>query len=162
MNYQPAESSRREHVAEFRRVKTPQFWRTAGNLEVVVYAARSTARTSTTAGPPGEGVSRSGPPGSSAGIYNLRIRGRQIPLAVGARLKTSDITGLETTESDNAVAEVTAHPKDPKLLGLKHLSKRRWKATMADGATKDVDSGKNVRLTRGVEINFGVLKGVVE
>ena len=109
----------------------------------------------------GDTSSRTKAPSPKEG-YQLCIRGRRFPLNVGSRLGTREIAGLETTEADGSVAEVTAHPNDPKQLGLKNLSKRRWKVIMPDGSKKEVGVGKNVRLVPGVEIDFGVLKGSVE
>ena len=118
----------------------------------------ATSRPATTSS--GRSSSRKAP--SSKGSYQLCIRGRRIPLNVGSRLGAGQIAGLETKKADGAVAEVTAHPNDPKQLGLKNLSTRPWKATMPDGSRKDIGVGKNVRLVPGVEIDFGVLKGRIE
>jgi hypothetical protein len=148
--------------------------RTAGNLDVVVCAARPTLsavsrpesarQSSRPSGAPGEqqvGAAPAMQTDVSDAPFQLRIRGRRIPLALGSRLTASDVAGLETTEPDGAVAEVAAHPKDPDTLGLKNLSKRPWSVTMANGEQKQVEPGKNVRLASGVNINFGVLEGVV-
>ena len=56
----------------------------------------------------------------------------------------------------------TAHPTDPSLLGLKNLAQFPWNADMPGGAEKSVEPGKNVRVAKGVKIDFGVLKGFIE
>ena len=149
--------------------------RTAGNLDVVVCAARPTLsaasrpeiarQTSPPSGSPGEqevGAATPMQSDVSDAPFQLRIRGRRIPLALGSRLTASDVAGLETTEPDGAVAEVAAHPQNPDMLGLRNLSTRPWSATMANGKQKQVEPGKNVRLATGITIEFGVLKGRIE
>jgi len=143
--------------------------RKAGNLSVVVCAARSSVPVS----PPK--LSRPGPTGtkeqsssaspqqeSDDADYYLCIRGRRIPLSLGTKLSTSDIAGLETTSADGTVAEVVPHPKNPEILGLKNLSTRTWSGTVAGEKRKDVEPGKSIRVAVGTQINFGVLKAVVE
>ncbi len=53
------------------------------------------------------------------------------------------------------VAEVSKHPTDPNIWGLKNLSGKKWTATMADGAVKDVEVGRSVPLASGIKIQFG-------
>ncbi len=59
------------------------------------------------------------------------------------------------------IAEVTQHPKDPSIWGLKNLSGEKWVITTADGSMKDVDPGRNVRLAADTTINFGKVEGTI-
>jgi len=147
---------------------TPGDRRSTGNIEIVVCAAAAVSRSpgvSPVAVPPRTPAEHEAVPPASPTAkadYYLCIRGRRLPLSIGIRLDTNDVSGLETTERDGAVAEVTAHPKKPELLGLRNLSSRPWKVTMPDGTVKDVAPSQNMRLAAGVAVEFGVLKGTIE
>lgn len=57
-------------------------------------------------------------------------------------------------------AEVTRHPTDPSLLGLKNLSDQAWTATI-DGAMREVAPARSVALSNGTRIHFGRAEGEV-
>lgn len=59
------------------------------------------------------------------------------------------------------VAEVTQHPKDPSVWGLRNLSDEKWVVTAADGTARDVEPGRSVTLAVGVKINFGQKEGEI-
>jgi DNA-binding helix-hairpin-helix protein with protein kinase domain len=59
------------------------------------------------------------------------------------------------------IAEVTRHPKDPNLWGLKNRGREKWVVTVADGSFKDVEPGRSVALARGTRINFGKVEGEI-
>ena len=58
-------------------------------------------------------------------------------------------------------AEISLHPSDPGILGLKNLSSAKWVVTAADGTLSDVPPGKNARLGRGLKIHFGEVTAAV-
>ena len=61
-----------------------------------------------------------------------------------------------------AVAEVSRHPTDPNIWGLKNTSGQKWTATMADGSFKDVEVGRSVPLASGVKVQFeGNIEGEI-
>jgi hypothetical protein len=60
------------------------------------------------------------------------------------------------------IAEVKKHPKDPTLWGLKNLSDKKWVITTSDGKMSDVEPGKNVTISNGIKINFGVIDGEIK
>ena len=60
-----------------------------------------------------------------------------------------------------AVAEITRHPTNPDLWGLKNLSGQKWVITTDEGAIKDVDPGRSASLMSGTRINFGVTTGEI-
>ncbi|MEQ8788687.1 MAG: VWA domain-containing protein [Pirellulaceae bacterium] len=152
--------------------------RRAGNLEVVVCAARSELAAASTAGPDephtepvSRPTSRTTPVKEEAADaadvntdapFLLRIRGRRFPLDCGTQLTSDEIQGLETTSTDKVVAEVSSNPNDPRMLGLKNCSIKAWSATMPDGEVRQVPPGKTVRLTSHVRVHFGVLDGDIE
>jgi len=59
------------------------------------------------------------------------------------------------------VAAVSQHPANPNLWGLKNVSTNKWVITSADGAIKDVESGRSVSLTVGTKIQFGKIEGEI-
>ena len=62
---------------------------------------------------------------------------------------------------DRPVAEVSRHPTNPNIWGLKNLSDRRWTITTADGAMKDIEPNKSLTLAVGTKINFGQVTGEI-
>jgi hypothetical protein len=143
--------------------------RQVGNLKVVVCGPQvSSATPVQDTKPPGsesgEGVQPASPVEAPVvdADFILRIRGRAIPLSHGVRLTSEDVAGLETSEADGGVAQVSAHPSDPQILGLQNLATRAWFVTLPDGQETQIEPGRNVRLASGTKINFGVLRGEIE
>jgi DNA-binding helix-hairpin-helix protein with protein kinase domain len=69
-----------------------------------------------------------------------------------------DKLGLAFNE---AVAEVTRHPSNPGIWGLRNLSGASWTATPAEGDPSDVEPGRSVTLAVGTKINFGASEGEI-
>jgi DNA-binding helix-hairpin-helix protein with protein kinase domain len=59
------------------------------------------------------------------------------------------------------VAEVTQHPKDPSIWGLRNVGDEKWVVTGADGGIKDVEVGRSVTLAVGLRVNFGKAEGEI-
>lgn len=64
-------------------------------------------------------------------------------------------------EYDEPVAEVSRHPTDPNIWGLKNLTDKKWVATLADGILRDIEPGRSVPLAANVKINFGTIDGEI-
>ena len=64
-------------------------------------------------------------------------------------------------EVDEPVAEVTQHPQNPQIWGLRNLSAQKWTSQNADGEVNDVEPGKTVTLSSGLRIQFGSREGEV-
>jgi hypothetical protein len=88
--------------------------------------------------------------------------GRQFVLAEGARLLTKDIRGLEPIGRDGFVAQVSCHPTDPNVFGLKNLSQRTWRATLVSGMEVDIEPGRSIRIDVGAHIDFGAARGMID
>ncbi len=58
-------------------------------------------------------------------------------------------------------AEVTRHPSDPDIWGLKNCTADKWVATMPDGSVKDVEPGRSVRLADRTKVHFGKVDGEI-
>jgi hypothetical protein len=86
--------------------------------------------------------------------------GRQLLLGSGTRLSTRDIPGLEPTRA-TSFAEVSSHPSESGVIGLKNLSQNVWRATLASGQQLRIDPGRSIRLEPGVRIDFGTAEGIV-
>ncbi len=59
------------------------------------------------------------------------------------------------------VAEVTRHPTDPSIWGLKNLSSEKWVLTKSDGSIQEVEVGRSAPLAVGSKINFGSIEGEI-
>lgn len=64
-------------------------------------------------------------------------------------------------EFDEPVAEVTQHPQNPQIWGLRNLSAQKWTSQNADGEVNDVEPGKTVALSSSLRIRFGSREGEV-
>lgn len=58
------------------------------------------------------------------------------------------------------VAQVTRHPNDPTLWGLKNLG-APWTAVTLEGRRLDIATGRSVSLASGTRINFGTRQGEI-
>jgi eukaryotic-like serine/threonine-protein kinase len=67
-----------------------------------------------------------------------------------------------TYDFSKSIAEVSQHPENPQLWGLKNVSDRSWQITKSDGITVEVPSGKNVSLRNGIRVNFGRIVGEIQ
>ena len=59
------------------------------------------------------------------------------------------------------VAEVTQHPKNPQIWGLRNRSEKKWTSRTAEGQVNDVKPGQTVTLSPGLKIQFGSREGEV-
>jgi hypothetical protein len=60
------------------------------------------------------------------------------------------------------IGEVTRHPSDPRIWGLKNLSEEKWTAITGDGQNSEVPPGRSLTLKTGTRINFGKSEGTLE
>jgi hypothetical protein len=59
------------------------------------------------------------------------------------------------------VAQVTQHPKNPGIWGLKNSSNKNWLTIKPDGTRLEVLPMQNVSLVSGITIDFGSVKGEI-
>jgi len=59
------------------------------------------------------------------------------------------------------IAEISIHPKNPNIWGLKNMSDRPWLITKADNSKIELPPGKNFPLSNGSVINFGKVQGKI-
>ncbi|MBX3497919.1 MAG: hypothetical protein KF889_00625 [Alphaproteobacteria bacterium] len=84
----------------------------------------------------------------------LNVAGVNMPLTPGARLDLSLVPSL-AGHGNGVVGEVTVHPRNPGVIGLKNLGAGTWYVRMRDNSVQPVEPNKNVRLVPGTAIDFG-------
>jgi hypothetical protein len=67
----------------------------------------------------------------------------------------------KTFDFSEPAAEVSRHPTEPGVWGLKNLSTGKWVVASADGVLVDVLPGKSAKLAHGLKIQFGNVIGEV-
>ncbi len=58
-------------------------------------------------------------------------------------------------QTSDLSAEVTRHPTRADVIGLKNTGARKWTAILRDGKRMELETGRNIRLAAGVQIDFG-------
>ena len=94
-------------------------------------------------------------PARPAAFY-LVAGARRCALVVG---ETVDLAGAfpEAALPAGSQAEVSAHPKDPGVVGLRNLTQATWAIEVENGATASVPPGRNVKLVEGERIVVGAM-----
>ncbi len=93
--------------------------------------------------------------------YRVRINNNIIMLNFNSKLFPHHIDPQRMYDFTSPCAEVTRHPTDPSIWGLRNLSSDKWVITAKDGTIKDVEPGKSATLSPGLKINFGNVEGEV-
>jgi RsiW-degrading membrane proteinase PrsW (M82 family) len=96
----------------------------------------------------------------SSGL-TIFLAGQRIPLSPGRQFTESEIPGLHAAAGDGNVAEVTRHPADPAVLGLRNTSTVSWTAWTPNGESREIPGGKTIRLSPGTTIQFGNVRGEI-
>jgi len=91
----------------------------------------------------------------------IRLERQVVMLNHDTKLYPHHIDPQRAYDFSQPQAEISRHPKDPNLWGLKNLSGEKWVATLTDGAVKDIEPGRSVTLANGTRINFGKIKGEI-
>ena len=60
------------------------------------------------------------------------------------------------------MAEVTRHPTNPDIWGLKNLSDTKWASSTPPNPERDVEPGKSVTIADGTRIRFGKSEGEIK
>jgi DNA-binding helix-hairpin-helix protein with protein kinase domain len=91
----------------------------------------------------------------------MRIEKHIIMLNHDAKLYPHHVSGAPTYDFSTPVAEVTRHPTNPGLWGLKNKTSAKWVCTLADGTIRDVEPERSVPLALGTKIQFGRVEGEI-
>jgi hypothetical protein len=93
--------------------------------------------------------------------FRIRIGRSVIMLNHDSVLYPHHVDDGQSYEFSQPVAEVTTHPTDPSVWGLKNVSLERWVTTAPDGTTRDIEPGRSVSLNVGTRIQFGRAEGEI-
>ena len=84
----------------------------------------------------------------------LAVAGVNVPLMPGARIDLGLIPAL-AGRGRGLVGEVSVHPQNPGVIGLKNLGTTTWYARLRDGSVQPIEPQRSVRLAGGISIDFG-------
>jgi DNA-binding helix-hairpin-helix protein with protein kinase domain len=91
----------------------------------------------------------------------IRMGKNVVMLNYDTRLFAHHVDDDRLYDFNQPVAEVTRHPSDPNIWGLKNLSAEKWVITSTDGTVKDVAPASSFTLRVGTKINFGKTEGEI-
>jgi eukaryotic-like serine/threonine-protein kinase len=91
----------------------------------------------------------------------IRIGRTVVMLNPDAQLFAHHLDENATVGFSKPFAEVTRHPTDPSLLGLKNLSDESWSAVLSDHSVREVPPTKTVLVASGTHIQFGKADGEI-
>jgi len=95
-------------------------------------------------------------------ILNIRIDDRLfVALNHDTKLFLHHIDPDHKYDFSSPVAEVSRHPTDPRVWGLKNLSAYPWKVSKVNGDVIEVYLKQSFSLVPGTQIDFGRSKGIV-
>jgi RsiW-degrading membrane proteinase PrsW (M82 family) len=123
-------------------------------------AAASRQSVSAVAVAPAVGESAEKPP-ESAAEFNLYVAGKIVPLALGRKIRASEIVGLTANDDSGVVAEIVSSPKHPDAIGLKNLSTTFWRARFPGNFEETVQTGQSIAISRGIVFIFWETRGEV-
>ena len=94
--------------------------------------------------------------------YRIRIGRGTVMLNHDTQLFPHHVDEQKPNDFSRPVAEVAAHPANPRVWGPKNVSEQKWSfASAIDPTPMEVCPGRTVRLDSGLRINFGKLEGEV-
>lgn len=85
----------------------------------------------------------------------LEIGSARIPAVAGTRLRESQFSGIASGRGDGIVAEVSVHPADPGVFGLKNLSDRTWTFISPGRGERELAPGRSIKLEAGLQVRIG-------
>jgi DNA-binding helix-hairpin-helix protein with protein kinase domain len=91
----------------------------------------------------------------------LRIGRNVIMLNYDSQLYAHHLNPDAAIDFSAPVAEVTRHPANPNVWGLKNMSDEKWSVTGSDGNLKDIPPGRPVALALDTKIHFGRADGEI-
>jgi len=92
--------------------------------------------------------------------YRIRVGKAVVMLNSDSKLYSHHLGGsYADIDFTKPLAEVSQHPSDPNIWGLKNLGTEKWTLAAQAGGLKDVEPGRSAPLAPGNKIDFG--RGVV-
>ncbi len=89
----------------------------------------------------------------------IRIARNVVMLNHDTKLYPHHVDDRMKYDFQKAVAQVSQHPNNPSLWGLKNLTSEKWVITLGNGSVRDVDPQRSAPITIGSKVNFGRLEG---
>lgn len=93
--------------------------------------------------------------------FRIRIDKNVVMLNHNTKLFPHHIDAQKMYDFSQPVAEVSRHPTNPNLWGLKNLTSETWSLTRSDGTVQDVLPCKSAPLISGTKILFGSKQGEI-
>lgn len=93
--------------------------------------------------------------------FRIRIDKSIIMLTHQGQLFPHHLDSSKEFDFSQPSAEVQPHPTEKGVWGLKNCTTEKWVSTLPDGSTRDIDSGRSVKLTNGTRIAFGKSEGEI-
>jgi hypothetical protein len=84
--------------------------------------------------------------------FSIGTANARYGLEVGHQIDFGQLFGVP-----GVIAEITAHPTDKAVLGLRNAGSGVWTTITAEGATLTVPNGKNLRVAAGTRLLFGTV-----
>jgi serine/threonine protein kinase len=91
----------------------------------------------------------------------LRLPESSVALQPGTKLYAHHVR-RDAFNFKEVLAEVSAHPQNPGLWGLKNLTDETWTVSAPDGSLRDVPPGRSVSLRNDLRVHFGRVDALVE
>jgi DNA-binding helix-hairpin-helix protein with protein kinase domain len=91
----------------------------------------------------------------------VRIDKNVVVLVPGKKLYPHHVDPQRLYDFSRPIAEVTQHPAQPGVLGLKNFSDQKWVYQAGEGDLKEVGPGENCRIAHGSSVNFGTARGEI-
>ncbi len=89
----------------------------------------------------------------------MRLGREVVMLNYNTRLYPHHIDTNRRFDFSHPVAEITRHPANPAIWGLKNVSAEKWVTIPVGGSAQDVLPGRTVTLVSGTRIQFGTIEG---
>jgi serine/threonine protein kinase len=91
----------------------------------------------------------------------LRIGRNEVMLNYNTKLYPHHLDVEKPNDFSKSLAEMTQHPSNPNIWGLKNLGDEKWVCTTVMGDVKDVAPGRSVSIAKGTRIGFGNCEGEI-
>jgi serine/threonine protein kinase len=91
-----------------------------------------------------------------------QLRKQFVTLNYDTRLYPHHMDEARRYDFSEAMAEVTKHPTNPNVWGLKNLSNVKWISTNAVNQVNEVETGRSVLIAPGTRLLFGKMEGEIK
>jgi len=93
--------------------------------------------------------------------FQMRLGRQLIMLNYDVKLYAHHVDPDRPYDFSQPMAQVSRHPSDPNIWGLRNLTASPWTATDGGGVIRTINPGEGITLRPGLKINFGKTEGQV-